>query len=334
MNHSMTVKYKLTLAMSENTNLFDKAKILREIQNGNISELKSLLSKGHTINFSDLIYEKTGDSILNVAARTADAESLKYILENFPNGVNWKNQDNKTPLHEAAQFSRPKNVELLIKYSAEVNAIKRADWTPLMLACTKTNYETVELLLKYGAFINNVNKDGWSPLHLASRAGNAEIVKLLIDCGADVNKVTKNERTALHTACLHANLLVAKELLENTALETKDSCGNSPLHECVLSGNIEMCELLVQYGADTSCKNNSGFGLLHLAASQGNDEMIRYLVKNLECDVNVTSTSGLTPLHCAAHSKHGKTCELLNSLGGIMQLKDNNQRTPLDYLNL
>lgn len=320
--------------MAETSNLIDKAKILRQIQNGNISELKSLISKGHTINISDLIYEKTGDSILNTAARTADADSLKYILQNFPQGVNWKNKDNKTPLHEAAQFSRHENVELLIKYGAEINAIKRADWTPLMLACTKTNYETVELLLKHEAFVNSVNKDGWNALHLASRAGNAKIVKLLIDCGADINKITKNKRTALHTACLHANLLAAKELLENNAEITEDSCGNCPLHECVLSGNIQMCELLVKYGADKSCENNSGFGLLHLAASQGDDEMIKYLVKNLKCDLNYKSTSGLTPLHCAAHRKHNKTCELLISLGGIMQLKDNNQRTALDYLNL
>lgn len=320
--------------MPASLNLTDKAKILRQIQNGDVSELKSLLTKGHTINFSDLIYEKTGDSILNTAARTSDVTSLKYIVENYPGGVNWKNKDNKTPLHEAAQFSRPENVDLLLECGAEVNALKRADWTPLMLACTKTNYETVELLLKHGAFVNNVNKDGWSPLHLASRAGSPKIVKLLIDNGADVNKITKNKRTALHTACLHGNLPVAKKLLENSAEKTEDSCGNSPLHECVLSGNIEICELLVKYGSDRLCKNISGFGLLHLAASQGNDDMVKYLVQNLECDVNAKSSSGLTPLHCAAHRKHKKTCELLNSFGGNMQMKDNNQRTPLDYLNL
>ena len=71
------------------------------------------------------------------------------------------NVDGKTPLHEAAQFSKAEIVRTLLEHNVKVDPLKRADWTPLMLACTKAGpeaLEVVKLLLHHDADLNLKNK--------------------------------------------------------------------------------------------------------------------------------------------------------------------------------
>lgn len=316
----------------------EKLRALRKCKSGNLDELKHILDKNSSINFCDLLYEKNGDSILHIAAATCSTADLRYILCKFPNCANWKNKDDKTPLHEAAQSARYDNAKALIESSAEVNALKRADWTPLMLACAKTHDEascdTVNLLLEHGALPNCVNKDGWSALHLTCRDGNVDILNLLLRNGADVHKLTNNGRSALHIACLHGHLKIVGALLnlDNSIINLRDSCGNTALHEAVLGAHVNVCRLLVERGGEVLSRNVACYELLHLAASVGSTEVIGFLVGTLKCDVNASTDKGLTPLHCAARKKHKDAFGLLVDLGADVNAPDLFDRTALDYL--
>lgn len=318
----------------------DKHQKINKILSGDLQILKDLSANNVNITFNELITKKTGDSVLHTSAREGAPPDVQFLIDFFgPNCVNSKNKDDKTPLHEAAQFNRSENVEILIRHGANVNALKRADWTPLMMACTKTELNecerTVRLLLENGALVNYSNKDGWTALHLACREPDVRIVRLLLKYGADVSKVTKNKRTALHIACLHGNLETVEELLKlGVGCSLKDSCGNTPLHEAVLSGKTNICDTLVAAGALVSCVNNAGFGLLHFAASEGCVDMIEYLVNTLKCEVNDSTVCGFTPLHCACRKERTKAVEALIRLGGDVDLRDSFGRTCLDYLNL
>lgn len=314
--------------------------VLRSAKSGNFKPLVNLLTQYKTsINFTDLVYKISGDSILHVAAAIGTPTDILLILNHFNNSalINIKNKDDKTPLHEACQFSRLDNVNILLEHGADVNAIKRADWTPLMLACAKTQQTSVEivnLLLKNGALVNLVNKDGWNALHLVARDGNVAVFRVLVQSGSDINRATKNGRIALHIAALHSNIEIINDILtmKPESVKVKDNCGNTALHEAVLGGNIEICKLLIRRGGKINDKNLVNYDLLHLAASVGSLEMIRYLIDEVHCNVNSIARNGLTPLHCAARKGCKDAYELLVSYGADENFKDSFGRSSTDYL--
>lgn len=311
---------------------------LRNAKSGNFQPLKTILTENkHKINFTDLVYAHSGDSILHIAAALGTPSDIQFILNHFNNIVNYKNKDDKTPLHEACQFSRSDNVKILIDNGADVNAIKRADWTPLMLVCAKTQHEDsvtiVNLLLEKGALVNLFNKDGWNALHLVARDGNVDVFNVLLENRSNLNAVTKNGRTVLHIAALHGKTAIVKCILKESpgSVNIRDNCGNTPLHEAVLGGHVTLCNLLIENGAEINLKNFIDYDVLHLAASVDCLEMIRYLVDQVKCDVDSIANNGLRPLHCAARNNNKNVYMMLVAFGADEGAKDSFGRIAKDY---
>lgn len=313
-------------------------KILRDIQNGNITYIDEVFKKYPDLHWSAIHYHITGDTILHIAARLGHINIIHFLMNRFQcKDVDCKNKDDKTALHEAAQFGQLEACRTLLTYGANVNAIKRADWTPLMLSCTKTsggeNYDIVKLFLNHNASVNYKNKDGWTSLHLICREGDPAILNLLINSGLDLKIKTKNGRTGLHVAALHGHLKIVEMLLKlGLQVNERDNCGNTSLHEAVLSGNIDICKVLICNGADINLRNNSDYGLLHLASSQEHSTVvIEFLLSDLNWNVNESNMSGLTALHCAARKGSRDIYKFLVDKGADEHILDNFNRKPYDY---
>ena len=133
------------------------------------------------------------DSALLDAAKEGNIEAVKQHLANGAD-VNAKD-DGWTPLHNAAGYSTKEMVELLISNGANVNVKNEDEWTPLHDAASK---EVAELLIAKGADMDAKDKDNWTPLHKAAFGGHMEIVELLIAEGADVNAKGEDEWTPLN----------------------------------------------------------------------------------------------------------------------------------------
>ena len=111
----------------------------------------------------DCYYVKTQDHLVHIIAQLGRNEILLHLIEKCSGLkiLEVPNVDGKTPLHEAAQFSRAEIVRILLEHNVKVDPLKRADWTPLMLACTKTGpgaLQVVQMLLGQGADVNLQNK--------------------------------------------------------------------------------------------------------------------------------------------------------------------------------
>lgn len=311
--------------------------VLKGVQSGNENVIEDLFEKYPNFHWTELYYEKTGDTVLHCASRLGLVNVIECLVGNFiPMSVDCKNKDDKTALHEAAQFSQYKACEKLLEMGANVNALKRADWTPLMLACTKIigedSLKTVELLLQKNAIVNYRNKDGWTALHLICRGGDLSILKALLKQDLDVHVKTNNGRTALHIAALHGNMDMVKILLElGLDADETDDCGNTPLHEAVLGNSIEVCKLLINYGAEVHITNNRGYSILHLAASEGHLEIMDFILSDLKWDINEVTQDGFTALHCAARNRHREAFDYLKSKGADLNIKDKCNREPVSY---
>ncbi|XP_054001583.1 ankyrin repeat and MYND domain-containing protein 2 [Hylaeus anthracinus] len=88
-----------------------------------------------------------------------------------------------------------------------------------------------------------VDNNSMSPLQHACYKGNKEIVQMLLDQGADVN------------ACQHKHAYTA-------------------LHLAALSGNAELCHLLMSYGARLTATNSVGRTPAQMAAFVGNHNCV------------------------------------------------------------
>ena len=149
--------------------------LIDSVHGGDLAKFKEELSKtgvcADLLQLQHCRYAKSSqDNIIMLLCKLGRVDFLQVLVDHANDNqtvleflFNLSNVDGKTPLHEAAQFSQPQIVELLLANinAAKIDPIKRADWTPLMLACTKTGTNaqaTVQILLDHGANLLLENK--------------------------------------------------------------------------------------------------------------------------------------------------------------------------------
>ena len=80
-------------------------------------------------------------------------------------------------------------------------------------------------------------------------------------------------------------------------------------------------------------KSNRGFTAMHFAAFHGNIEMIKYLIEEMEADVNCVNNIGINVLHCAAQGdKPASIVYFTREQNMDIAAQDDKQRTALHWL--
>jgi ankyrin repeat protein len=230
-------------------------------------------------------------------------------------------------LKEAIEKKDSKEVSLLIKTGADVNAADKIDKddikiidgvkivnklnddnkTVLMHAAMCENAEIVKMLIDAGADVNKKDKNGMTALMHAvynlgqtSPKSNVEISKILIESGADVNMVTEYNDTALHLLCSKTKDMVevADLLIKAGAdVNVKDSNERTPLMEAVLQKNIKIVKSLIESGADINIKNSLNKTALMIAREYGYTDIVKLLTdaeKNIKIKDSNKIIIGLT----------------------------------------
>ncbi|KAL6893648.1 hypothetical protein ACP4OV_007746 [Aristida adscensionis] len=157
------------------------------------------------------------------------------------------------------------------------------------------------------ADIANMNFDGFGLLHLAVHLGKLEVCRYLLEeLGFDVDCATIiGGSTPLAGAALFGELTIARYLLDHGADPNKmDDSGSVALHLAAKNGNEELIRLLLSRGARVDVAVSHGTPL-HIAASYGNTGAVKILLEH-HADPNYASEVSGTPLVATLHStKHG-----------------------------
>jgi len=206
-----------------------------------------------------------------------------------------------------------------------LNTLQAQQFNALADAVIEKDTTKIEQLLQSGVDINTQHPtSGTTALMIASSYYFYDnMVEFLIRKGAKLNLQDSEGRTALLWAASNslpnAKILVANGAKVNIAAND----GMTPFIQATLgfsSGKvpIEMCELLRKNGAKVNAelkrKSALGWTALHYAVTNGDAELVKYLIKH-GANVNKSTGEGSSPLFLAKLGGYDDIVKILKNAG-------------------
>jgi ankyrin repeat protein len=272
---------------------------------------------------------------------TKDRFGLEGVLTILPRG-NW------TPLMYAAREGAVAATRALCDAGAEVNLTDPEQTTALIRAIVNVHYDVAGVLLECGADPNIADTSNMAALYAVAemetigeiygrparqfndKLDGAALARLLLAHGAKPN-------AQLRTATIQKNHTPGEGSLGN---------GATPLMRAAKGGDYRLMQVLFEGGADPTVRQSNGATALMIAAGLGRglgafqkdvgteDDMFQAVKLCLDryVDPNVANDQGQTALHFAARTSDAMV-RLLAAKGAILDAKDRQGRTPMDYAN-
>ncbi|KAA6414215.1 MAG: hypothetical protein FRX48_02578 [Lasallia pustulata] len=251
-------------------------------------------------------------------------------------------------LHRVAAWGFTYLAEELLNKGCHITSHDDHGWTALFWAARHGHEDILNLLIK-----KNANADakcttsiGDTPLFWAALYGHETVVDILLKHGADANHVSETyEGTAMGAAIGRDHIAVVRLLLNVGVKADDDLHGlgtSSALIAAASSGNEDITELLIEYGADINIASDVGKFRhpLTAAASNRHINVIETLASE-GANINITQKRGwesqlTNPLLAAVTSYEFMAgCETLATvrrlidLGADPNMRDSRGRTAL-----
>ena len=308
------------------------------------------MEKYHT---TDEQINELGDTLLHQAAEKGDVEEARRLIEQGA-AVDARNKEKYTPLHTASLNGHAELSKLLIENGADIEARNAYGSRPIDLVFSeKGNLKTLEVLESHGASIfDSESYDyymyrGEEPpidadllLARSVRAGNIEMANHLIEYGASLYTVTGLEHESLmHDAVESESLEMVKLLVEKGApINEMNDHMETPVHLAAWEGNIQMMDFLLrQYDSNMPLhqRDDNNYTVLDIAARQGNLELAKFLVER-RAPVNRSTFDWKEafpkmPLHLAAKNGHSEVAQFLLDNGADLNIRTFDGYTPLHF---
>ena len=146
-----------------------------------------------------------------------------------------------------------------------------------------------------------------SALWKAAQQGKAELCEELLSNSfyglyrADINYKGRDDWTPLHVAAYSGHTQVCSLLLSDklTIPDSLSSTSSTPLHLACSRGHLDISHLLVKRGADIHQKDQNGNTAIHLAALNGQELVVSWLLLQ-KPDLNSQNHDGQTPETCSS----------------------------------
>ena len=167
---------------------------------------------------------------------------------------------------------------------------------------------------------NLKDKNGDTPLHNACRNGHLHVVDYLIDkCGAYEDPINNKKETPFLIASKSNNIFIQNYFI-NKFNYPKNFEPN--IFKACQKGDLESLKYLIEKcDFDINSSNESNQSLLHLATNSGNLTMIEYLISKGE-NIEIKDNNESTPLLYACKMYNRPIVEYLISKGANIGAKD------------
>jgi ankyrin repeat protein len=166
-------------------------------------------------------------------------------------------------------------------------------------------------------------RDQWDPydcdnwvdeaLGEAAKHGHLHVVQLLVKQGANVNYHSTAGTPLLQAAASGHGDVVEYLLKAGANIHSTNKYGHTALCEAAQAGDVKAAEALIKHGAgvnDTNHKDEDGNTALLLAAVEGHEEMVKYLL-NAGVNIRHINACDETALQLAVVNGHENVARLL-----------------------
>lgn len=300
--------------------------------------IEKLFQVGADINQTD----NRNRNSLYIAAETGNVEAAKKLVRlGADAGKGQLPRSNHTPLlHNISRAQYREMLAVLIGAGADINATDNSGNTALHRACDMTQTDKIQALLDFGANPNLVNDYGQRAIdELIDNYGyrmtdTPEIIAALLKKGAspDISPVAEVEEGPLHQAAQYGHRQSVELMLQHNAMVDSYTRGFAPKTALLLAaehGHTEVAAALLEKGANPLKTDGQGRNALHLAAHNGNADLVKLLLEQKGMDVNGVDDFGRSALHHACLREKDDAAKILLAAGADADLYDKNGFTPL-----
>eukprot|EP00096_Caligus_rogercresseyi_P015214 TRINITY_DN7664_c0_g1_i1.p1 TRINITY_DN7664_c0_g1~~TRINITY_DN7664_c0_g1_i1.p1 ORF type:complete len:691 (-),score=209.29 TRINITY_DN7664_c0_g1_i1:15-2087(-) len=137
----------------------------------------------------------------------------------------------------------------------------------------------------------------------------------------------------LHRAAANGDLLIVSELLKSgyRNVSAKNHDGQTSMHLAAFYGFEEVIRELIKYGAAVNVSDSSGYSPLHFAAQANHPNCVKVLLLEAGADPTFRNQiTGWVPLHEAAWKGYTICCQILLNAGGPSHPRTPKNETPGD----
>ncbi|KAJ3122269.1 hypothetical protein HK098_002974 [Nowakowskiella sp. JEL0407] len=266
-------------------------------------------------------YSTQDSELMEYYLRSDECESFRKMVDLFYEAI--PKFPNLSPLVLAATTNTVFYIEELFDVFPSLLKVTNDDFTPLHRAAIHGNVELAKILLsRDDVDPNAVVDDGISVLHTACMKDNDEIAKLILVRTNNPNVRDGKNRSSLHYCAVSDGVKCAKVLLTHTPAAIVDAVDFhlcSPLHFAARIPRSKVLKLLVEFGANTTIRDDEGEIPLHRAALQSDVENVRTLVEANPSTISFKSEVQITPLTAAAMAHRFKVVDYLLSVGAEVE---------------
>lgn len=206
---SLMAALGLFLAFPASGGVYDD--IIAAANKDDSAQVIDLLRRGMDVNTAD----RSGNTLLMIAARNANEELLDFLLKNRANVLRM-NKYGDSAIMAAAFRGQVQIVRKLLDAGAKV---RNKGWNALHYSAYAGHVEVVRLLVNGGAELDTQAPNGQTALMLAAKAGKLEAVKILVDADADLDIEDYDGKTAILLAKEHAHTETEAYLRDEGAYE-------------------------------------------------------------------------------------------------------------------
>lgn len=282
----------------------------------------------------------SGHTPLITAIKRGHHKLCKLLLS-YGSGVNKTSiSSGKTPLHYAVKTGDLAIFNMLILAGANINKktcftskAEHVQETPLGLASRKGFSKFCKLLLEKNASVDCSDALQKTPLFIACEMGHEQVLEVLLRFKPNVNYVRKfYGDSPLYITSKNGHKNICEKLINAGADPNSfqnELCNSTPLIAACRHGHKEVCQLLISRGAKVNrAKANNFFTALHVAVDKREKEIVELLLDN-GADISLLVKDGMNALHLACRSNELDICKMLLSRGIDATKKCIIGRTPL-----
>jgi len=235
------------------------------------------------------MYDEEKRNIIHSAILSGNNQIIQRIVELLKQNrqilqklLCGKDSKANTPLHLASQLGKlgTYTKEFVALYSdKDLLAKNELDQNPFHIASKHGNLLMVETLLKRDHkteevfLLNSLDIDSNTPLHLAAANKQVAVVKILLAQGSDPKALNSIGWSPVSCASKAGDLESLSSILssaDNMNIDSSDNNNTTSLHLAAKDGHDKVIEYLLGKGADITVKDYKDRNPLEMAIEKGN----------------------------------------------------------------